>query len=100
MAKKRKTHSAAFKAKVALEAIKGLRTVSEIAAQHNVHVTQLHKWKKELLENAFTLFEDGRTKQREGPLHDPQLVDQLYQQIGRLQMDLEFVKKKAALFES
>lgn len=99
MSKKRKTHSPAFKAKLALESVQGLKTVSEIASQHSVHVSQLQKWKKHLLENASTLFEDGRTKTRTDDQPDPQLLDQLYQQIGKLQVELEFVKKKSALFQ-
>lgn len=96
MAKKRKVHSSAFKAKVALESIKGLKTASEIASHHSVHVSQLQQWKKQLLENAADLFERGNTKAREP---DGELINQLYQQIGKLQVELEFVKKKSALFE-
>lgn len=96
MAKKRKVHSAAFKAKVALEAVKGLKTASEVASQHSVHVSQLQQWKKQLLENASDLFERGKAKPKEP---DRELMDQLYQQIGKLQVELEFVKKKSALLE-
>ena len=96
MAKKRKVHSPTFKAKVALEAVKGLKTASELASHYGVHVSQLQQWKKQLLENATDLFERGKTKATES---DGELMDQLYQQIGKLQVELEFVKKKSALFE-
>ena len=96
MARKRNTHSPSFKAKVALEAVKGLQTASEIAAHHQVHVSQLQQWKKQLQENAATLFERGNAKANPP---DQQLLDQLYQQIGKLQVELEFVKKKSALFQ-
>lgn len=99
MAKKRKTHTSAFKAKVALESIKGLRTASEIASQYGVHVSQLHEWKRHLLENSPTLFESGQAKHNKTQGGDQQLIEQLYQQLGKLQMELEFVKKKSALFE-
>ena len=99
MAKKRKTHSSAFKAKVALKSIKGLKTASEIASQYGVHVSQLHEWKRHLLENSPTLFENGPSKRNQAQSNDQQLIEQLYQQVGKLQMELEFVKKKSALFE-
>jgi transposase-like protein len=72
--------SAEFKAKVALEAIRGISTTAEIALRHKVHPSQMAKWKKQLLENATSLFADGRSKTNKGD--DDRLKDQLYQQIG------------------
>jgi transposase-like protein len=94
MAQKRKTHSAAFKAQVALAALKGDKTVSELAALHSVHPTLIHGWKKQLLENAADLFAAGTSKPAAND-HET-LQAQLYEQIGRLQIELAWVKKKSA----
>ncbi len=95
MARKRKSHSAAFKAQVALAAVKGDRTVSELASVHGVHATMIHAWKKQLVGNAVELFESGaKTSSTE---HEA-LQAQLYEQIGRLKTELDWLKKKAAHF--
>jgi putative transposase len=88
---KRKTHSAAFKAQVALAAIRGDRTMNQVAAQFGVHPTLIHGWRKKLLAGAAGIFEAGG-----GPA--PAGVDpaELFEQIGRLKMELEWLKKKAA----
>ena len=62
MARKRRVFSAPFKAKVAIEAIKGHRTINEIAAKHKLHATQINLWKKQLLEDAESIFENGSGK--------------------------------------
>jgi putative transposase len=93
MAGKRKTHTAAFKAQVALAALKGDRTVNELASQYGVHPTLIHTWKKHLLSGAETLFERGA---QTASAETEALQAQLYEQIGRLQMELGWVKKKAA----
>jgi transposase len=95
MSKKRKQHSAGWKAKVALAAVKGDRTTSELAAKFQVHPTQVSQWKRELVEGAEQVF--GRDRDRESREQEA-LVADLYEQIGRLQMELEWVKKKAAQF--
>jgi putative transposase len=93
MAGKRKTHSAAVKARVALAALKGDRTVNELASQFGVHPTLIHTWKKQLLAGAEELFANGS----KGAAVDAEAVQaQLYEQIGRIKMELEWLKKKAA----
>jgi len=95
MARKRKSHSAAFKAQVALAAVKGDKTVSELASLHGVHPTMIHAWKKQLVGNAEEVFQNGaKTSSAE---HEA-LQAQLYEQIGRLQTELDWLKKKAAHF--
>jgi len=95
MAKKRKSHTAGFKAQVALAAVKGDKTVSELAALHGVHPTLIHAWKKQLLENADELFQNGA--KTSGAEHET-VQAQLYEQIGRLKTELDWLKKKAASF--
>jgi transposase-like protein len=94
MAGKRKTHTAAFKAQVALAAHKGDRTVNELAGQFGVHPTLIQAWKKQLLQGAEAVFASGA--RAAGATDDHQA--ELYEQIGRLKMELEWVKKKAAPF--
>jgi putative transposase len=92
---KRKSHSAAFKAQVALAAVKGDRTVNEVAAQFGVHPTLIHDWKKRLLAGAVAVFESG-AKATPAPVDGQQA--ELFEQIGRLKVELDWVKKKAAAF--
>jgi transposase-like protein len=96
MAKKRKSHSASFKAQVALAAVKGDRTINELAGLHDIHPTMIHAWKKQLLSNVEDLFQSG-TKASCHEDHEA-LQSQLYEQIGRLKTDLDWLKKKAARF--
>lgn len=91
MARKRRSLSASFRAKVALAAVRGDRTVSQLSSQHGVHGTQVSAWKRKLLSQAFELFEDGRKRSKEEVSEE-----ELYEQIGRLKMELEWLKKKAA----
>jgi transposase-like protein len=91
MAGKRKKHSAAFKAQVALATLKGDRTVNELAAQHEVHPTLIHAWKKQLLQGAEAVFSDGiKAAAADADAAQAELLEQ----IGRLKMELEWVKKK------
>ena len=95
MARKRRIFSAAFKAKVALEAIKGLSTISELAQKHKLHPTQINLWKKQLLDGAEGVFEEGGRKAKGSSDDEPQAAA-LYEQIGRLKVELEWLKKKVA----
>jgi putative transposase len=95
MTGKRKQHSASFKAQVALAALKGDRTVNELAGQFSVHPTLIHTWKKHLFQGAETLFATGA----KAATADAEAEKaELFEQIGRLKMELEWVKKKAAAF--
>jgi transposase-like protein len=94
MSRKRAQHGSGFKAKVALAALKETRTISELAGQFGVHPTQVHKWKRQLLQGAESLFIGPGVKERDEQAE----VGELYEQIGRLKMELEWVKKKAAQF--
>lgn len=94
MAKKRQPRSASFKAKVALAALRERETVGELAKRYSVHPTQVHQWKKRLLQAASEVFENGAAgrEQADREAHEAEL----FEQIGRLNMELEWVKKKAA----
>jgi transposase len=92
--KKRKVLSGEQKAKVALEAAKGLKTVNEIAQEFGVHPTQVGLWKKALLENASQLFDAKRGPK---PLDASSDSDRLYAKIGQLNMELEWLKKKSGI---
>ena len=94
MAGKRKIHGGAFKAQVALAAHKGDRTVNELAGHYGVHSTLIHAWKKQLLAGAEAVFASGA--RAAGAPEDKTAA--LYEQLGRLQMELAWVKKKAAAF--
>ena len=83
---KRKTYTPSFKAKVGLEAIRGVKTVNEIGQDHGVHPAQVGQWKKEILEQAGTLFETKRGRQRVAEQDEP---DRLYSEIGRLKVKVD-----------
>ncbi len=92
----RKRYEAPFKARVALAALKQDSTLAELAARFALHGNQVSQWKRRLVENAPRVFaEPDDPEQRE----QQALVDDLYRQIGQLQMELEWLKKKAAVFE-
>ena len=95
MGGKRKMHGGAFKAQVALAAHKGDRTVNELAGHYGVHATLIHAWKKLLLAGAEDVFAKGTTT---SAADAAALQSDLFEQIGRLKMELEWVKKKAACF--
>jgi transposase len=92
----RKRYDTAFKAKVALAAVRGDKTISELASHFAIHGNLVSQWKRKLLSNVeqvFTESDDGRREEQ------AVLLDDLYQQIGRLKMELEWLKKKAAQFD-
>jgi transposase-like protein len=93
MAGTRARYPAAFKARVALEAAKQTRTLAELSKAFQVHPVQISQWKKQLLDGAESLFADGRRRERD---QSEALQAELYQQIGRLNMELEWLKKKVA----
>ena len=88
----RKKHNTTFKAKVALAAIKGDRTVAELASQFGVHPNQIYNWKKQLLDGAASVFEGGNPA-AEGTVNEAQ-VDLLYRQIGQLKVENDFLARK------
>ena len=90
----RKQYTAGFKARVALEAVKGQRTVQELASSYGVHPNQITNWKKQLVAEAAEIF-------TRGGVHDNDAVEQekaeLYQQIGKLQVELDWLQKKSGI---
>ena len=91
---KRKVYSGEFKAKVGLEAIRGVRTINEIGRDYGVHPIQVGMWKKEILVRAGTLFEGKRGPK---PVDGHGEPERLYGEIGRLKMELDWLKKKSGL---
>ena len=91
MKESRRKHSPAFKAKVALEALKGEETVSQLASRFEVHPSQIHKWKREMAEGAAGIFGDDRDQKKKD---DEALVARLYQQIGQLKVEKDFLESR------
>ena len=91
--KKRKVFSSAFKAKVALEAIREQKTINQLAQDYGIHATQIGIWKKELLNKSSVLFDTAR-----GPkASETEDLEALYAQIGRLKVELDWLKKKQGM---
>jgi putative transposase len=93
MSRKRRVFGASFKARVALAACRGEKTTAQLAGEYGVHASQVTAWKKQLLEGAAGLFDDGRSKRG---TEDAANDEELYEQIGRLKMEVEWLKKKSA----
>ena len=89
---KRKHYDPAFKGKIALELVRGLRTVNEIASDYKVHPTMIMKWKKQLLEGIPEIF-SNRQSQGKKDKQSEELISRLYQKIGQLEVELEWIKK-------
>ena len=90
----RKAHGAAFKARVALEAVKGEKTNAQLSSEAGVHANQIRQWRKQLLEELPRIFSDRRRKEDR---EREDLVSELYQQIGQLNVELDWLKKKSQL---
>jgi len=97
MPKKRRKFSGEFKAKVALEAVRGERTINEIAAEYGVHPNQASQWKSQLLENLPEVFSGERDQARQNMVAHKER-DELYRQIGQLKVEIDWLKKKTDPF--
>lgn len=95
MVNMRRRHDAALKAKVALEAVKGEKTIAQIASEFKVHPNMVRKWRKQLLEMLPDLFSDHRKKKDKEDRDE--LEAELYRQIGQLKVELDWLKKKSQL---
>ena len=91
MGQKRKKHSDDFKARVALEAVRGVRTLSELSSAHGVHPTVLAHWKRQLVDGAATVFSRAVGN---GLRTEEEITAPLYEEIGRLKMEVDWLKKK------
>jgi transposase-like protein len=96
MAKRRKRYSPDLKFRVALEAARGQETINELASRHGVHPNQIGQWKRQLLEQGAQVFDGSRGAR--GDEAQEAREAQLYEQVGRLQVELEWVQRKSALF--
>jgi transposase-like protein len=92
MSEIRRKHSPSFKAKVALAAVKGDRTVAELASDFQVHPSRIHAWKKELVEGVLEVFQDSHSQDKTNDA----LIAQLYQQIGQLTVERDFLQRRCA----
>lgn len=95
MGKKRRTFSSKQKSKIALAALQERKTGAEIAQEYGVHPNQVSQWKKQALEGLEGLFLDQRKQQRQH-LEQTELISRLYEQVGKLQVELEWLKKKTS----
>ena len=89
MSRKRRKHTEEMKAKVALEAIRGVRTLSELSATYGVHPTVITQWRRQLVRGASEVFRRGNVARTEEELTSP-----LYEEIGRLKIEMDWLKKK------
>jgi transposase-like protein len=89
-----KNHNGAFKAKVALEAVKGEKTLAQLSSEFEVHANQIGQWRKQMLTELPSLFAHRRRKHERD---QEQLVSELYRQIGQLKVELDWLKKKSQM---
>jgi transposase-like protein len=87
----RRRHSSEFKARVALEAVKGHKTLNELASEFGVHPVQIAQWKRQLVEASPATFEGGASRNERA---QEALIEQLYQQIGQLKVEVDWLRKK------
>jgi transposase len=92
--KKRRNHDSVFKAKVALDAVRGEKTIAQLSSEYGVHANQISQWKKKLLEELPELFSE---KRRSREVDKEELEAELYRQIGQLKVELEWLKKKSQI---
>lgn len=95
MSNKRKQYSPQFKAKVAMEAVRGEKTVSELSSQYEVHPTMINNWKRQLLEEASSIFDKGNEGNKGNDSQQGQ-IDELYRQIGQLKVERDFLASRSA----
>ena len=95
MANVRKKHSAEFKAKVALAAVREEGTVAELSSRYGVHASQIHAWKKTLIEGVGWLFARGKAEGSEGAAADEAQLAKLYEKIGELTVERDFFRKRS-----
>lgn len=93
----RKQHTPEEKAKLVLEALRGERTINEIASENNIHPNMLSKWKREAETNLFQLYQDNAAKERKARKEQETEIQELYAQIGKLTTQNEWLKKKSGL---
>ncbi len=100
MTKIHKTFSAQEKAQVALAAIKGEKTISQIASEFQVHPTQIGLWKKQAVDNLTEIFKDNRKKEKQTEFQQQEKLDNLYKLIGKRDLELDWLKKKFSVFDA
>jgi len=93
----RKVHPPAFKAKVAIEAIKEAKTPAELSSLYEVHTTQIKRWKQKAIESLESCFTEANVQKEKD---QEELIQTLYQEIGRLKIELDWIKKKLGLVNS
>ena len=91
----RRVHAPVFKARVALEAIKETKTIAELSSFYKVHSTQIIEWKKQILDGLTQIFSDHKHQKQKD---NDDLIQELYRHIGRLKVEVEFLKKKVGIF--
>ena len=100
MTKTHKKFSPQEKARIALAAIKGEKTTSQIASEFQVHPTQIGLWKKQALDNLTEIFKDGKKKEKQTEFEHHEQLDNLYKVIGKRDIELDWLKKKFSVFDS